>query len=89
MRTCSISGTLYGMVLMMSIRSSRSTGTPCGAKTSVPRIVHTPRLVANITMGLRLDSSALFFLEDNKKCRSQYYVEKKIAGVSAGFVSVH
>ncbi len=44
---------------MMSMRSSRSTGTPWGASTSVPRIVHTPRFVAKITIGLRLDSSAL------------------------------
>ena len=45
---------------MMTILSRRSTGTPCGAMISVPRIVHIPRLVAKITMGARLLSSARF-----------------------------
>lgn len=62
------------MVRMMSMRSRRSTGTPWGDRTSVPRIVHTPRLVAKITMGLRLDSSALKIDgEDQKKRQEKYF----------------
>eukprot|EP00962_Isochrysis_galbana_P050094 scaffold21556_cov120-Isochrysis_galbana.AAC.7 len=59
-RIWTISCSAYGMVLMIIRRSSRSTGTPCGATTSVPRTVHMPRLVAKITMGASVDSSARF-----------------------------
>ena len=45
---------------MMSMRSSRSTGMPWGESTSVPRMVQTPLLVANITMGESDDSKARF-----------------------------
>ena len=57
-RIWTISCSEYGMVRMIISRSSRSTGTPCGAITSVPRTVHMPRLVAKMTMGARVDSRA-------------------------------
>mmetsp|Transcript_17233 Transcript_17233/g.53444 ORF Transcript_17233/g.53444 Transcript_17233/m.53444 type:complete len:241 (+) Transcript_17233:100-822(+) len=57
-RICTISCGVYGSVRMITKRSSRSTGMPCGDCMSVPRMVHTPRLVAKMTMGARLDSSA-------------------------------
>lgn len=40
--------------------SKRSTGIPWGLYISVPLIVHIPLLVANITIGAKVDSKALF-----------------------------
>mmetsp|Transcript_8658 Transcript_8658/g.19688 ORF Transcript_8658/g.19688 Transcript_8658/m.19688 type:complete len:207 (+) Transcript_8658:141-761(+) len=51
---------VYGRVRMITSRSRRSTGTPCGDSMSVPRIGQMPRFVANTTMGLSGDSSARF-----------------------------
>mmetsp|Transcript_13505 Transcript_13505/g.31777 ORF Transcript_13505/g.31777 Transcript_13505/m.31777 type:complete len:238 (+) Transcript_13505:124-837(+) len=56
--TCTISSTVYGIVLMMTNRSSKSTGMPCGETMSVPRIVHIPLFVAKMTIGLKVDSKA-------------------------------
>mmetsp|Transcript_3596 Transcript_3596/g.14435 ORF Transcript_3596/g.14435 Transcript_3596/m.14435 type:complete len:213 (+) Transcript_3596:218-856(+) len=57
-RIFTISSAAYGSVRMMTRRSRRSTGTPCGADMSVPLISQMPRLVAKMTMGAREDSSA-------------------------------
>jgi hypothetical protein len=55
-----ISSCVYGSVRTMTRRSSRSTGTPCGADMSVPLISQMPRFVAKITMGASELSSARF-----------------------------
>jgi hypothetical protein len=55
-----MSSTEYGMRRTISIRSSKSTGTPCGAIISVPLIVQMPRFVAKTTMGASVDSRARF-----------------------------
>mmetsp|Transcript_26387 Transcript_26387/g.78632 ORF Transcript_26387/g.78632 Transcript_26387/m.78632 type:complete len:238 (+) Transcript_26387:162-875(+) len=58
--TWTISSTEYGMVRTMTRRSRRSTGMPWGETMSVPRMVQMPLLVAKTTIGLRVDSRALF-----------------------------
>ena len=49
----------YVRVRMMMRRSRRSEGMPWGEENSVPRTVHTPRFVANTTIGESVDSKAL------------------------------
>ena len=50
----------YGSVAMISSRSKKSSGIPCGPWYFVPRIVVIPRFVARIRMGAILDSSTRF-----------------------------
>ena len=54
-----ISDSAYGKVRIIRRRSNRSGGIPCGDWISVPLIVVCPRLVANMTIGLSVDSKAL------------------------------
>mmetsp|Transcript_53128 Transcript_53128/g.164657 ORF Transcript_53128/g.164657 Transcript_53128/m.164657 type:complete len:201 (-) Transcript_53128:778-1380(-) len=58
--TWTISSTEYGIVRMITSRSSKSTGMPCGETMSVPRMVQIPLFVAKMTIGLRVDSRARF-----------------------------
>merc|ERR1719482_1829114 len=57
-RIWKVSSSVYGIVRMIIVRSNKSTGMPCAEEISVPRMGHIPRLVANTTMGARVDSSA-------------------------------
>lgn len=55
-----VSYRLYFSVFIINNLSKRSTGIPCGEIISVPLIEQIPLLVAKITIGARVDSSALF-----------------------------
>jgi len=56
---CSISAGSYSLVLTISTRSNKSTGSPCGDLYLVPRILAMPRLLAIMTIGLSSPSRAL------------------------------
>jgi len=86
-KICAISFSLYGLVVIIRRRSSKSKGIPWGLLCLVPLIVVIPRFVAKITTGAVSDSRALLRKEKHSRSNICASSIKSTPGTISAFPS--